>query len=41
MPFEHSKELDMLLRDLIVYFSKVFTGNSITTAKELLNKHSN
>ena len=40
MPFKRSKELDMLLRDLIVYFSKAFTSSSIKKAKKILNKHS-
>jgi len=29
MPFEQSKELDMLLRDLVVLYSKIFTSDSV------------
>lgn len=30
MPFNHCKELDMITRDLIVFFAKAFTGNSVS-----------
>jgi hypothetical protein len=38
MPFNHCKELDMITRDLIVFFAKAFTGNSVSKARKFLNR---
>lgn len=37
MPFRHSDELAMLTRDLIIFYSRAFTNDSIHKAKEQLN----
>lgn len=41
LPFRHSKELDMLTRDLTVFYSKVFCGNDVLKAKQMFNSRSN
>lgn len=38
MPFNNCKELKMITRDLIVFFAKAFTGNSVSQAKKFLNR---
>jgi SPX domain protein involved in polyphosphate accumulation len=36
-PFRHSKELTMLTRDIIIFYSKAFTHDDTTGARKLLN----
>lgn len=39
-PFLESKDLAMLTRDLILFYSKAFTRDNIPLARRVLNKHS-
>lgn len=38
MPFRQCQELDMLLRDFVVFYAKVFCGNNVKRAKRRLEK---